>query len=61
MYRSLEIFGPVFEPLRDEELFAKAEIDNFGAICSPNGADLAPDGIRKQLSSSPGAPGGASR
>ena len=36
------LFGPVFEPLRDPEIFAQVEIDHFGAICWPNGADLDP-------------------
>lgn len=39
------LFGPMFEPLRDEKLFAKANVDEFGAIVWPNGADLAPDAL----------------
>jgi len=39
------LFGPMFEPLRDPNLFSKATVDEFGAICWPNGADLAPDAI----------------
>jgi hypothetical protein len=39
------LFGPVFEPLRDPNLFSQATVDEFGAICWPNGADLAPDAI----------------
>jgi len=39
------LFGPVFEPLRDPNLFSRATVDEFGAICWPNGADLAPDAI----------------
>jgi hypothetical protein len=39
------LFGPVFEPLRDPQFFAQAAVDEFGAICWPNGADLAPDAI----------------
>jgi hypothetical protein len=43
------IFGPVFEPLKDEKMFARVEIDEFGAVCWPNGADLAPDALYKTL------------
>jgi tRNA U34 5-methylaminomethyl-2-thiouridine-forming methyltransferase MnmC len=34
-------FGPVFEPLRDPRLFSQVRVDEYGAICRPNGADLA--------------------
>ena len=43
-------FGPVFEPLKDEDLFSQVAIDEFGAICWPNGADLAPDALHARLS-----------
>ncbi|MHB1845255.1 MAG: DUF2442 domain-containing protein [Deltaproteobacteria bacterium] len=43
------LFGPVFEPLRDESLFARVSIDEFGVPCWPNGADLAPDGLYERL------------
>lgn len=46
------LFGPMFEPLKDEEFFARVTIDEFGAICWPNGADLAPDALHAQLSQS---------
>jgi hypothetical protein len=39
------LFGPVFEPLRDPAIFDQAAIDDFGAVCWPNGADLAPDAL----------------
>ena len=44
------LFGPVFEPLKDPEMFASVGIDDFGAICWPNGADLAPDALHGELS-----------
>ncbi|HVA51402.1 MAG TPA: DUF2442 domain-containing protein [Pirellulales bacterium] len=43
------LFGPMFEPLRDLSFFEQVFIDEFGAICWPNGADLAPDAIYKDL------------
>ena len=46
---SSRLFGPVFEPLKDPHMFAQATVDEFGAICWPNGADLAPDALYNQL------------
>jgi hypothetical protein len=43
------LFGPVFEPLRDPAFFRQVMVDEFGAICWPNGADLAPDALHEQL------------
>jgi hypothetical protein len=43
------LFGLVFEPLRDLDLFQQADIDEFGAVCWPNGADLAPDALYETL------------
>ncbi|MHB1033467.1 MAG: DUF2442 domain-containing protein [Pirellulales bacterium] len=43
------LFGPVFEPLRNKAEFRKVGIDEFGAIAWPCGADLAPDGVYRQL------------
>jgi hypothetical protein len=43
------LFGPVFEPLRDPLYFAKVAVDEFGAVCWPNGADLAPDAPYEQV------------
>jgi hypothetical protein len=40
-----ELTGPMFEPLRDEMLFSKAYLDEFGVVCWPNGADYAPDAM----------------
>ncbi len=44
------LFGPVFEPLKNPSFFAKVYVDKFGAICWPNGADLAPDALYRRLS-----------
>lgn len=43
------LYGPVFEPLKDPEFFAKVDIDDFGAVCWPNNADLAPDALYEKL------------
>jgi len=46
---SARLFGPMFEPLRDPSFFARVTVDEFGAPCWPNGADLAPDALYRQL------------
>jgi hypothetical protein len=43
------LFGPVFEPLRDPAVFNQVFVDEFGAVCWPNGADLAPDGLYERV------------
>lgn len=45
------LFGPVFKPLKDPDYFARFTIDEFGVICWPNGADIAPDAIYEKLKS----------
>lgn len=49
---SNRLFGPVFEPLADPDFFAQVSVDEFGAICWPNGADLAPDAVYDRLAAS---------
>ena len=45
------LFGPMFEPLRDPEVFAQVRVDEFGAVCWPNEADLAPDALYRIVAS----------
>ena len=45
------LFGPVFEPLKDEIEFQKVTTDEYGAITWPCGADLAPDALYQRLAS----------
>jgi hypothetical protein len=42
-----ELWGPVFEPLRELEVFRQVAVDNeLGTIVWPNGADMDPDVLR---------------
>jgi hypothetical protein len=43
------LFGPMFEPLRDLTFFRRVFVDEFGAVCWPNGADLAPDALYEKV------------
>ena len=39
-----ELYGPIFESLRDPAYFAKAQLDSGAhTVVWPNGADFAPD------------------
>ena len=41
--------GPMFEPLKDVEYFAKVSVDaELGTVVWPNGADLAPEVLHEQ-------------
>jgi len=44
-----DLFGPVFEPLKDYVLFAQVRLDEFGAPHWPNGADIAPDAVYAEV------------
>ena len=45
---SNELWGDVFEPLKDVELFKKASVAEYGTVAWPNGADLAPEFLYSQ-------------
>jgi hypothetical protein len=45
------LHGPVFEPLKDPEYFSRVEVDEYGAICWPNEADLAPGALYEEIKS----------
>jgi hypothetical protein len=49
-----DLYGEVFEPLRDEALFSQASADEYGAVTWPNGADIAPDALYLEITG--GAP-----
>lgn len=45
-----ELWGPVFEPLRDPDVFRQVAVDNeLGTIVWPNGADMDPDVLHGDL------------
>lgn len=46
--------GPVFEPLRDQEVFQSFVIE-AGSISWPNGADIAPETLHEKAKSSAAA------
>ena len=38
-----------FEPLRDPAYFAQVFVDEFGAVAWPNGVDLCPDSLYRDI------------
>ena len=48
---SAELLGPVFEPLRDVAYFRRVQLHpELRTLVWPNGADFAPEFLRKKLS-----------
>jgi len=43
------MFGPVFQPLKDPEYFARVTLTDYGAPRWPNGVDLAPDALYERV------------
>jgi hypothetical protein len=51
---SAELWGPMFEPLKDRALFARASVHpELHTVTWPNGADLSPEFLYKQAAQSP--------
>jgi hypothetical protein len=45
-----ELWGEVFEPLREEAMFRQARVDTeLGTVVWPNGADLDPESLRDNV------------
>jgi hypothetical protein len=45
-----ELTGPMFEPLRNPELFRQLRVDpEFHTLVWPNGADLAPEFLHQRV------------
>jgi hypothetical protein len=44
-----ELRGPVFEPLKDVSYFRNFSVAEYGTICWPNGADLAPEFLHEKV------------
>jgi hypothetical protein len=44
-----ELWGNVFEPLKDVDYFKKVFVAEYGTIAWPNGANLAPEFLYRQV------------
>jgi len=46
---SSDLRGPMLEPLCDPRFFEQVGIDEYGVVCWPNGADLAPEVLYEDI------------
>lgn len=47
---SQELYGEIFEPLKNRETFAKVRVHpEFRTLCWPNGADIAPEFLYEKI------------
>lgn len=44
-----ELWGPVFEPLRQPDYFRQVAVAEYGTIAWPNGADIAPEFLYQRV------------
>ena len=54
-----DLWGPVFEPLKDPEFFAQVKLGGDGSPSWPNGADMAPDALYEDITAAVRASGPA--
>ena len=43
------LFGEMFEPLKEPNYFSQVAVDDYGVVCWPNEADLAPETLHKKI------------
>lgn len=47
-----ELSGPIFEPLKEQAFFSKVSVDpELETVVWPNGADLAPEFLKRHITS----------
>lgn len=51
-----ELWGPVFEPLKDPSFFCRFTVAEYGTLAWPNGADLAPEFLYEKAHLQAGRP-----
>lgn len=44
-----ELWGPIFEPLKDVNYFRNFSPVEYGTICRPNGANIAPEFLYQKV------------
>jgi hypothetical protein len=44
-----ELWGPVFEPLKNADYFRQMTVAEYGTIAWPNGADFAPEFLYERV------------